>query len=394
MKTQVAIIGAGPAGMLLSAILHRNGIESVVIERQTRDHVQGRIRAGVLEHGTVETLRANGLGERLDRDGHHHDGMRIVWAGRDEFFIDSMKHVGRGFMTYGQTQIQQDLFNAADQRKATLFTEAENVQPLDATTDAPHVDFTVHGESHRVDCEFIAGCDGFHGVSRKAIPPTVLREFEKVYPFGWLGVLSRVPPLADITYANSPRGFALASMRNPQLSRYYIQVPLDNKVDEWPDDRFWEELKKRFPPAQSNAIVTGASIEKSIAPLRSYVAEPMRHGRLFLAGDAAHIVPPTGAKGLNLAVSDVFYLSRALIDFYKTRSTKQLDGYSDMALRRVWNGVRTSWYLTTLLHRFPGAGEFDQRAQEHELDYLKSSYYAQAALAEQYAGMPFEPPVQ
>jgi p-hydroxybenzoate 3-monooxygenase len=394
MKTQVAIIGAGPAGMLLSEILHRNGVDSIVIERQTREHVQGRIRAGVLEHGTVQTLCDNGLGERLMREGHKHDGMRIVWAGRDEFFIDTMKFVSRGFMTYGQTQIQEDLFIAADRRQARLVTEAEDVRPLDIDGDRPAVEFTVHGERHRVDCEFIAGCDGFHGVSRKAIPATVLREFEKVYPFGWLGVLARVPPLPDVTYANSPRGFALASMRNPQLSRYYIQVPLDNKVDDWSDDRFWDELKKRFPPRQSDAIVTGPSIEKSIAPLRSYVAEPMRYGRLFLAGDAAHIVPPTGAKGLNLAVSDVFYLSRALIDFYRTGSTKQIDGYSDMALRRVWNGVRTSWYLTTLLHRFPGASEFDQRAQEHELDYLKSSYHAQAALAEQYAGLLFEPPVE
>jgi len=242
----------------------------------------------------------------------------------------------------------------------------------------------------RLDCDFIAGCDGFHGVARTAIPPAVLREFEKVYPFGWLGVLSRTPPLPDITYANHPRGFALASARSPTLSRYYIQVPLDTRVEDWPDERFWIELKARFPPDMAQAIVTGLAIEKSIAPLRSYVAEPMRHGRLFLAGDAAHIVPPTGAKGLNLAVSDVFYLARALAAYYARGSTTLLDGYSEMALRRVWSAVRVSWYLTNLLHRFPHASDFDQRAQEYELEYLKSSHHAQVALAEQYAGAPFE----
>ncbi len=390
MKAQVAIIGGGPAGMLLSEILHRMGIESVVLEQRSRAYVLSRIRAGVLEPGTVEVLRANGLGERLDREGHLHDGMRIVWAGRDSFFIDVKKYVGKRFMAYGQTNIQEDLFAAADRRKAVVLDEAEDVRPMDVASNRPYVTFRHRGESMRLDCDFIAGCDGFHGVSRKSIPPSVLREFEKVYPFGWLGILSETPPLPDIVYANHPRGFALASMRNPMLSRYYIQVPLDEKVENWPDERFWTEIKARFPREMADAIATGPSIEKSIAPLRSYVAEPMRHGRLFLAGDAAHIVPPTGAKGLNLAVSDVFYLSRALKEFYERRSSALLDSYSDMALRRVWSSVRISWYLTNLLHRFPGASEFDQRAQEYELHYVSSSRHAEAALAEQYAGMPFE----
>jgi p-hydroxybenzoate 3-monooxygenase len=287
--------------------------------------------------------------------------------------------------------VQEDLFAAADRRGATVLTEAQDVQLKDVTSEHPYVLFTQNGMAQRLDCDFIAGCDGFHGVSRKAIPATHLREFEKAYPFGWLGILSRTAPLPDVTYANHPRGFALASMRSERLSRYYVQVPLTDKVDEWSDDRFWSELTARFPAELASRIETGPSIEKSIAPLRSFVAEPMRHGQLFLCGDAAHIVPPTGAKGLNLAVSDVFYLSRALQSFYSEGSSRLIDGYSAMALRRVWSSVRTSWYLTTLLHRFPGASEFDQRAQESELDYLKASSHAQASLAEQYAGMPFEP---
>lgn len=386
----MAIIGAGPAGLLLSELLHRDGIESVVLEKHSRAHVLSRIRAGVLEPTTVDVLRNNGLASRMDREGQPHDGMKIVWAGRDGFFIDVAKHVGKRFMTYGQTSIQEDLFAAADRRKANVLSEVDNVQPADVTSDCPHVTFTHGGEAMQLSCDFIAGCDGFHGVSRKAFPPTVPHEFEKVYPFGWLGVLSQTPPLPDITYANHPRGFALASARSPNLSRYYIQVSLDTKIEDWSDDRFWTELKARYPRELAEAIVTGPSIEKSIAPLRSYVAEPMRHGRLFLAGDAAHVVPPTGAKGLNLAVSDVFSLARALGAFYSQGATGLLDSYSDMALRRVWSSVRISWYLTTLLHRFPGATDFDQRAQEYELEYLNSSHHAQVALAEQYAGLPFE----
>jgi p-hydroxybenzoate 3-monooxygenase len=390
MKTQVAIIGAGPAGMLLSELLNRRGIASVVLERQSRQHVLSRIRAGVLEQTTVDVLRANGLSERMDREGHRHDGMRIVWAGRDGLFIDAAKHVGKHFMTYGQTSIQEDLFAAADRRNAAVLTEAADVQLADLTSDHPTVSFRHGGENLRLECDFIAGCDGFHGVARAAIPSTLQRKFEKIYPFGWLGILTRTPPLPDITYANHPRGFALASARSAALSRYYIQVPLEATIEEWPDERFWSELTARFPEELAKQIVTGPSIEKSIAPLRSFVAEPMRHGRLFLAGDAAHIVPPTGAKGLNLAVSDVYYLSRALASYYGLGSTDLLDSYSDTALRRVWSSVRLSWYLTNLLHRFPADSDFDKRAQEFELEYLKSSHYAQAALAEQYAGMPLE----
>ena len=390
MKTQVAIIGGGPAGLLLSEILHRHGIDSVVLEARSRAYVLARIRAGVLEQGTVDLLRGNGLGERMDREGHPHDGAAIVWAGRDRYFIDAWKYAGRRFMTYGQTNIQEDLFAAADRRAARVLTEVHDVQPHDVTTDAPYVTCRHNGVSERLDCDFIAGCDGYHGVSRQVIPRSILREFEKVYPFGWLGVLSQTPPLEQLTYANHPRGFALASQRNPMLSRYYVQVPLDDKLEDWSDDRFWTELTARYPRDIAEQIVTGPSIEKSIAPLRSFVAEPMRHGRLFLAGDAAHIVPPTGAKGLNLAVSDVFYLSRALKAFYGQGDSALIDRYSDMALRRVWSSVRFSWWLTNLLHRFPGMTEFEQRTQECELAYLASSVHASASAAEQYAGLPFE----
>jgi p-hydroxybenzoate 3-monooxygenase len=361
------------------------------LEKSSRGHVLSRIRAGVLEQTTVDVLRAHGLAGRMDREGRLHDGMRIVWAGRDGLFIDVARHAGKRFMVYGQTQIQEDLFAAADRRGATVLTEVADVQLAGVESDRPRVMFSHDGEAGQLECDFVAGCDGFHGVSRTAIPQGALREFEKVYPFGWLGILSPTPPLLEIVYANHPRGFALASARSPALSRYYIQVPLGTKIEDWSDDRFWTEMTARYPPELADAIVTGPSIEKSIAPLRSYVAEPMRHGRLFLVGDAAHVVPPTGAKGLNLAVSDVFYLARALAAFYTDGSPALLDSYSEMALRRVWASVRVSWYLTTLLHRSPGASEFDQRAQEVELDYLKSSRHAQIALAEQYAGLAFEP---
>jgi len=390
MKTQVVIIGAGPAGMLLCEILSQKGIDCVVLEKHSRAHVLERIRAGVLEQGTVDLLRQYGLGERMDREGHVHDGMKIVWAGRESFFIDVKKHLNKQFMAYGQTNIQEDLFLAADRRGSKVMTEVENLQLEDLTSNHPHVTFKQNGEVLRIDCDFIAGCDGFHGVSRQSIPSHLRQEFEKEYPFGWLGILSETPPLKDIVYANHPRGFALASMRSPTLSRYYIQVPMETKINEWSDDRFWSEIKTRFPKDMADEMVTGPSIEKSIAPLRSYVCETMRHGQLFLAGDAAHIVPPTGAKGLNLAVSDVFYLSRAFSAFYDQGKKQLLEEYSATALRRIWGSVRISWYLTNLLHRFPGASDFDQRTQEHELDYLKSSYHAQAALAEQYAGLPLE----
>ena len=390
MKTQVVIIGAGPAGMLLCEILSQHGIDCVVLEKNSRAHVLERIRAGVLEQGTVDLLRQYGLGQRMDQEGHVHDGMKIVWAGRESFFIDVKKHLNKQFMAYEQTNIQEDLFLAADRRGAKVITEVANLQLMDLSSNHPHVTFTQNGETSRLDCDYIAGCDGFHGVSRQSIPSELRHEFEKEYPFGWLGILSKTPPLQDIVYANHPRGFALASMRSPTLSRYYIQVPMGSDINEWSDDRFWSEIKSRFPKEMADEMVTGPSIEKSIAPLRSYVCETMRHGQLFLAGDAAHIVPPTGAKGLNLAVSDVFYLSRAFSAFYNQGKTQLLNEYSATALRRVWSSVRISWYLTNLLHRFPGGSDFDQRTQEHELDYLKSSYHAQVALAEQYAGLPFE----
>jgi len=364
----------------------------VVLEKHSRAYVLARVRAGVLEPTTVQVLRANGLSERMDRLGHTHDGMRIVWAGRDSYFIDVARHVGQQLMTYGQTSIQEDLFAAADRRQASVLTEVSEVRPLDVDSHRPRVRFVHDGREQELGCDFIAGCDGSHGVSRAAIPATVRREFEKVYPFGWLGILARTPPLPDITYANHPRGFALASARSAQLSRYYIQVALDTKPGDWSDDQFWAELKARFPIELARSIVTGPSIEKSVAPLRSFVIEPMCHGRLFLACDAAHIVPPTGAKGLNLAVSDVYYLSRALAAHYRQGSGDLLATYSATALRRVWSSVRISWYLTNLLHRFPGASDFDQRAQEYELEYLKSSHHAQVTLAEQYAGLPFEGP--
>ena len=390
MRTQVAIIGGGPAGMLLSEILHQAGIESIVLEMRSRAYVLGRIRAGVLEQGTVEMLRAAGVGERLDREGIPHDGTAIVWAGKSDFFIDTKRFVNSTLMAYGQASIQADLYEAADRRKAAFFDEVSEVQPHDLDTEKPFVTFTHDGKAQRIDCDFVAGCDGFHGVSRTAIPANILRSYDKEYPFGWLGIMSQTPPVPDITYANHPRGFALASMRSPMLSRYYVQVPLTDKIEEWPDERFWEELLARFPEAISSGIVTGPSIEKSITPLRSFVAEPMRYGRLFLAGDAAHIVPPTGAKGLNLAFSDVFYLSRAFTAFYKDGSNRYLDSYSETALKRVWGAVRFSFWLTNLLHRAPGMTEFDQRAQETELDYLANSLHAQASFAEQYAGFPLD----
>lgn len=390
MRTQVLIIGAGPAGTLLSHVLHRAGIESVVLERQSRDHVLSRVRAGVLEWGTVEALRAAGVGERMDREGQVHEGTGIAWGGRNHIFIDTKKYAGRNMMAYGQTMIQEDLYRAHDQSGGQLVFEATDVTPHDVTADRPFVTYAGCGQTHRIDCDYVVGCDGFHGVSRTAIPYDVLRTFHKDYPFGWLGILSETPPLADITYCNHERGFALASQRNPMLSRYYVQCSLDDTIDDWPDERFWEEITTRFPPAMSSQIVTGPSVEKSIAPLRSFVAEPMRYGNLFLAGDAAHIVPPTGAKGLNLAISDVHYLARALIQHYLDRDDHYLDTYSEMALRRVWQAVRFSWWLTMLLHRFPDQTPFEQRTQEAELAHLAASPRAMAALCEQYAGLPLE----
>ena len=386
METQVVIIGGGPAGMLLAHMLYLDGIDSIVLERASREHVLGRIRAGVLEWGTVEILRQAGLGEGLDREGIPRHGSAIAWGGGKRLYIDVKKATGDTLMAYGQTRIQEDLDAAMQARGGRYVDEAEDVMPHDVDTDTPWVSYSQDGEEHRIDCQFVAGCDGYHGVSRTVIPGLV--EYVRNYPFGWLGILTETPPYPELMYCNSPRGFALASVRNPMLSRYYIQVALEDSIEDWPDDRFWEEFKARMPARFGELMVEGSSIEKSIAPIRSYVAEPMRHGRLFLAGDAAHIVPPTGAKGLNLAVSDVFYLHRALAGFFATGSEELLDAYSDTALNRVWHAVRFSWWLTTVLHRFPDQGEFGQRIQENELDYLASSEPAMAAAAEQYGGLP------
>lgn len=386
MRTQVAIVGGGPAGLLLNQRLHLNGIESIVLERQTREHVLSRVRAGVLEWGTVEILRDAGVGERMDREGALRPGSAVTWGDGKRLLIDVEKYTGTPFMAYGQTKIQADLDSAIEARGGIVIDEAADVMPRDIATDSPWVTYVKDGEEHRIDCDFVAGCDGYHGVSRTVIPG--LREYIRDYPFGWLGILSETPPYPELMYCNSPRGFALASVRTPMLSRYYVQVPLDDTIEDWPDERFWKEFKLRMPPKFGEKMVEGPSVEKSIAPIRSYVAEPMRSGRLFLAGDAAHIVPPTGAKGLNLAVSDVYYLSNALTDFYRSGSWDLLDAYSDTALKRVWNAVRFSWWLTTVLHKFPDQGEFGQRIQESELDYLAASESAMAAAAEQYGGLP------
>jgi p-hydroxybenzoate 3-monooxygenase len=389
MDTQVVIVGGGPAGMLLAHLLHENGVEAVVLERQSREHVLSRIRAGVLEWTTVELLRRLGVGARMDAEGHVHDTINIAWRGEDVLTIDLHDLAGKRLMAYGQTKIQEDLYAAADSAGLRVVFEAADVQPHDVATDAPTVAYVHDGETHRLRCDFVAGCDGYHGVSRTAIPDGVRTELERVYPFGWLGILSETPPLPVLLYANHARGFALCSMREPMLSRYYVQCPVDDSLDDWSDDRFWSELFARLPEHIASKIVTGPSIEKSIAPLRSYVCEPMRWGRLLLAGDAAHIVPPTGAKGLNLAASDAYYLARAVVAHYGG-DDGPLDAYSEVALRRVWRSVRFSWWMTMLLHRFPDQTKFDQRAQEQELVLLSESIAARTALAEQYVGFPFE----
>jgi p-hydroxybenzoate 3-monooxygenase len=390
MKTQVCIIGGGPSGLMLSQLLHLKGIETVVLERQTRDYVLSRIRAGVLENGFAKLMREAQCGERMDREGEIHDGFFLAHAGKLNR-VDLHKYSGgNSVMVYGQTELTRDLYAARDRMNGIVIHSAENVQPHDVKSDQPYVTYSVDGEEKRVDCDFIIGADGFHGVSRKSIPSDVIKEYEKVYPFGWLGVLSRTKPVSpELIYAKHPRGFALCSLRSQVLSRYYIQVPLTDSVEDWSDEAFWEELKRRLPAEVSEQLITGPTIEKSIAPLRSFVAEPMRYGNMFLAGDAAHIVPPTGARGLNTAGSDIYYLYHGFVDHYQKGDSTGLDNYSEKALSRVWKAQRFSWWLTTLLHTFPDSIEYDQKLQEVEMAYLFSSDAAQSSLAENYVGLPF-----
>jgi p-hydroxybenzoate 3-monooxygenase len=389
MKTQVAIIGGGPSGLLLAQLLHRRGIDSIVLERQTRDHVLARIRAGVLEQGLVRLMEEAGCAERLHAKGHVHHGALISYG--DEIFrIDFTEHTGTPVIVYGQTEVTRDLYTAREASGGLTEFSVEDVTIHGALSDAPHVTYRVAGRDRRIDCDFIAGCDGFHGVSRQAIPLSVRREYEKVYPFGWLGILSETPPVnEELIYANSPRGFALCSMRNPSLSRYYIQCSLSDKPEDWTDAAFWQELKRRIPKDQADRLVTGPSIEKSIAPLRSFVTEPMRWGRLFLCGDAAHIVPPTGAKGLNTAASDVQYLYEGLRAYYETGSSDGIDAYSSRALARVWKVERFSWWFSSLMHRYPDQSPFDLKMQVAELEFLRSNRAAQQAMAENYVGLPY-----
>jgi p-hydroxybenzoate 3-monooxygenase len=387
--TQVAIIGGGPSGLLLSQLLNKAGISTVVLERKDRDYVLSRIRAGVLEWGTVELLRHAGAGERMNREGQPHGGCFLASDG-DMFRVDFQKASGKQVMVYGQTEVTKDLYDAQDAIGATIIHNAEDVTLRDLQSSKPRVSWKQNGITHELACDYVAGCDGFHGASRPSIPAELRREYEKIYPFGWLGILSRTPPVEhELIYASHERGFALCSMRNPLLSRYYIQVPLTDKVEDWSDDAFWTELKRRLPADVAEKLITGPSIEKSIAPLRSFVSEPMRWGNLFLCGDAAHIVPPTGAKGLNLAVSDVFYLVEGLKLFYSTGDAGGLEGYSERALARIWKAMRFSWSLTTMMHRFPEHNAYERKMQDTEFAYLRSSMTAQQAMSENYTGLPY-----
>ena len=389
MKTQVAIIGAGPSGLLLGALLHKAGIDTVILERQSGDYVLGRIRAGVLEQVTVDLLDEVGVGQRMHAEGLVHGGIELLFAGKRHRIDMNRLTGGKNVLVYGQTEVTRDLMEDRRQKGLTTVYEADNVQVHQFDTDAPYVTYDKDGKNHRIDCDFIAGCDGFHGVCRASVPKGAIQEYEKVYPFGWLGILADVPPVShELIYANTHRGFALCSMRSPTRSRYYVQVPLTDKVEQWSDERFWQELRLHLDPQAQDNLVTGPSIEKSIAPLRSFVAEPMRFGRLFLAGDAAHIVPPTGAKGLNLAATDVKYLGDALAEHYVEKSQAGIDHYSQRCLRRIWRAERFSWWFTMLMHQFPDTAGFGQKVQEAELDYLVHSESASRALAENYVGLP------
>lgn len=389
MRTQVAIIGSGPSGLLLGQLLTDAGIDNVILERATRDYVLGRIRAGVLEQGMAGMLDEAGAGGRMRREGLPHDGFDLTFSGRHHR-IDLFGLTGKHVIVYGQTEVTRDLMDRRAQTGGVTVYEAANVQPHDFEGARPYVTYEKDGVEHRLDCDFIAGCDGYHGPSRKAVEGRGLDTFERVYPFGWLGIVADVAPVShELIYSNHPRGFALCSMRSNTRSRYYVQCALDEKVEEWPDERFWDEIRRRLPPETAEKMATGPSVEKSVAPLRSFVAEPMRFGRLFLVGDAAHIVPPTGAKGLNLAASDVRYLFDGLREHYAEKSDAGIDAYSQRALRRVWKAERFSWWMTNTMHRFPEQGAFGQRIQEAELDYLAGSVAASTSLAENYVGLPY-----
>ncbi|WP_243056123.1 4-hydroxybenzoate 3-monooxygenase [Pseudomonas sp. BP01] len=392
MKTQVAIIGAGPSGLLLGQLLHKAGIDNVIVERQTPEYVLGRIRAGVLEQGTVDLLREAGVAERMDREGLVHEGVELLVGGRRQRLDLKALTGGKTVMVYGQTEVTRDLMQAREATGAPIIYSASNVQPHELKGEKPYLTYEKDGRAHRVDCDYIAGCDGFHGVSRQSIPEGVLKQYERVYPFGWLGLLSDTPPVNhELIYAHHERGFALCSQRSQTRSRYYLQVPLQDRVEEWSDERFWDELKARLPADVAADLVTGPALEKSIAPLRSLVVEPMQYGHLFLVGDAAHIVPPTGAKGLNLAASDVNYLYRILVKVYREGRIDLLQQYSPLALRRVWKGERFSWFMTQLLHDFGSHKDaWDQKMQEADREYFLASPAGLMNIAENYVGLPYE----
>ena len=391
MRTQVAIIGAGPAGLLLGQLLHNAGIDNVILERQSGDYVLGRIRAGVLEQGMVDLLRQAGVSQRMDAEGLVHTGFELALDDRRVHIDLKGLTGGKTVMVYGETGVTRDLMAAREAVGAHTLYSVSNVQPHGMKTDAPYVTFDKEGESVRLDCDYIAGCDGFHGVARQSIPSDVLKIFERVYPFGWLGVLADTPPVNDeLVYARHERGFALCSQRSASRSRYYLQVPAGEKVEDWSDQRFWDELKTRLPTALAERLVTGPSLEKSIAPLRSFVVEPMQYGRLFLLGDAAHIVPPTGAKGLNLAASDVSTLFNMLRKVYTEGRTDLLERYSEVCLRRIWKAERFSWWMTSMLHRFPDSDGFSQRIADSELAYFVDSAAGRTTIAENYVGLPYE----
>lgn len=393
MKTQVGIIGSGPSGLILGQLLHLQGIDCVILERKTLDYVLTRIRAGVLEQSCVDLLRDAQAAENMDADGEMHDGFDIAYDGKCHN-VNLKALTGTGIMVYGQVDITRDLMDIRKKNGGVTIEQAEVTRIENIESDKPVIYYTKDGEEHKLECDFVAGCDGFHGASRKQIPANIIKTYEKVYPFGWLGIMSETPPVShELIYTRHERGFSLCSMRHANLSRYYIQVPLTDKVEDWSDERFWDELKSRLPADVAANLVTGPSIEKSIAPLRSFVCETMRYGNMFLVGDAAHIVPPTGAKGLNSAASDVYYLSQGLVNFYKNGDTTGLEDYTEKALSRVWKAERFSWWMTTLLHELPNTqgetGAFTSKMQKAELDYIFGSEAAMKSLAENYIGLPY-----